>query len=329
MFAAGVPLDRSLHLLGDQTDDKKIAAVARDISEKISGGVPLYLAFEQQKDVFSKLQMAMLRVGERTGELETVLFRLADYEEKRRGITMKVRSALTYPAFLLLITSFMLIVLPPYMFQGLFAMLESQKMELPLITKVVLALSNFVRGPLFWLLVILVVAAGAALLPQLLKNKSFQLQLARLIGQTPVLGRLSVVLASTRFARALEIQLAVGEGPLQSLSIAAMASSNPVLEDAIGEATEALKSGATLVDSLEATQFFHPTFLSMLRAGEESAELPDIIARTASMYEEELDYAMETFTDLLEPMIMLFMGVLVGVGVMATMLPMVKMLQNL
>jgi type IV pilus assembly protein PilC len=328
MFSAGVPLIRAMDLLGDQTEDPRMAAIARRIAHEIGSGHTLSRAFQVHRRAFTKLQLGLIRVGERTGQLQRVLYRLADYEEKRRGISMRVRSALTYPAFLLAITSFMLVVLPPYMFQGLFTMLESQSVELPLITKIVLAVSNFIRSPGFWILLIVGVVALALALPKFVNNPDAQMVVSKALVQVPVVGNLYTILATARFARAMELQLLVGEGPLTGLSVAAQASGTPILEESIVDSIDALKSGCSFVESLERADFFPPTFLSMLGAGEESASLPDVMQRTADMYEKELEYAISTFTDLLEPMIMLFMGILVGIVVVATMLPMVNLLQN-
>lgn len=329
MFRAGVPLSRALSMLAGQSEDRAMAGVAADIEEKVARGVSLQAAFAGHAGVFGPLQLAMLRVGERTGQLETVLFNLADYEEKRRGLAMRVRSALTYPGFLFLVTTAMLVVIPPFLFQGLFSMLESQKMELPLLTRVVLAVSHFIRSPFFWVLCGTVGVVGAASMPKLAHYPLVRLRAAEWLLEVPVLGKVYRTISTTRFARAMELQLVVGESPLNSLKIAAQASGNPVLEESMPRGLEALKEGCTLVESLEMTEFFSPSFLSLLRAGEESASLPDIMGRTAKMYEEEVDYAVDAFTNLMEPLVMLWMGTMVGVVVVATILPMVKMLQNL
>jgi type IV pilus assembly protein PilC len=329
MFSAGVPIDRALQMLSEQSEDQRMANIAADINQRINQGIPLHTAFQQQRQAFSHLQLALLKIGERTGRLEKVLHRLADYEEKRRHINMKVKSALTYPAFLMIITGFMLIVIPPYMFQGLFAMLESSSTELPLITKFVVAVSNFIRTPYFWLLVIVSVLSLVLALPKISEHGETKLHLSKLILQLPIAGDLFRILGTTRFARALELQLQVGEAPLTGLPIAGMASDNPVLQESILSCVDGLKSGSTFVESLALADFFPNAFLSMLRAGEESAQLPDIVGRSAEMYEAQLDQAIDTFSNLLEPLVMLVMGVLVGIVVVATMLPMIKMIETL
>lgn len=328
MFGSGVPIDRALQLLSTQSDDKRMCAVAADINKRIGQGLPLSAAFECQ-GVFTGIQLGLLRVGERSGRLQTILGRLADYEEKRRDLTMKVRAALTYPAFLVVLTTFLLVVIPPYLFQGLFAMLEDSKVELPLISRVVVALSAFIRSPFFWLLCLAAGVSAALVFPRLAREPGFREKMAVLTLKLPVAGHFYRVLVTTRFARALGLQLDVGEGPLAGMGMAAKASGCQVLEARILDSVASLKGGATFVESLAAADYFADSFLLMLRAGEESAELPDIMGRTTAMYEGELEYAIETFANLLEPLIMLSMGIIVGIVVVATMLPMMKMIQTL
>ncbi len=329
MFGSGVPINQALGLLSTQSEDKRMASVAAEIDRGIGQGLPLHAAFERQGHAFTGIQLGLLKVGERTGELEQVLVRLADYEEKRRQLMMKVRSALTYPAFLMALTTFLLVVIPPYLFQGLFAMLEDSDVELPLISQIVMAVSSFIRTPDFWVLCIAALVAFFIALPRLARNRAFQVGMIEVILRLPVMGRFYRVLVTTRFAQAMELQLEVGEGPLQGLPVAALAAACPVLENKIPDSLASLKGGATFVEALEAAEYFPDSFVLMLRAGEESAELPDIMARTSAMYQSELDHAIETFANLLEPIIMMVMGILVGIVVVATMLPMMKMIQNL
>lgn len=329
MVASGVGLDRSLDHLSLQSDQASMGPVCAELARRVSTGTPLSNAFAAHSKVFTQLQIRMLAVGERTGNLDLVLARLATYEEKRRGTTMKVKSALTYPLFLVVLATFMLIVLPPYMFGGLFQMIASSGVEPPLITRVVMALSHFIRSPFFWILTFVGLVAASKLGPPLWANPSVRRETFERLGGAPVVGPFLQVLATARFARALELQLQVGENPLVGLAMACEASGNPVLAGNADEIVAALKGGETLVDSLKGCGFFPRTFLDLVRAGEESAQLPDMLGRSADMYEIDLDQAIDRFTALLEPMIMLVMGSIVGVVVIATMLPMMTLIQNL
>lgn len=303
--------------------------ICADLARQVGGGSTLSRAFAAHSQAFTHLQIRMLAVGERTGNLDLVLARLATYEEKRRATTMKVKSALTYPLFLVVLATFMLIVLPPYMFGGLFQMIASSGVEPPLITRLVMAVSDFIRSPLFWLVAGALFVSALKIGPRLWQRPDVQREIFERLDRTPVVGSFLKTLATARFARALELQLHVGESPLVGLAMACGVSGNPVLADSAEEMVAALKGGETLVDSLKGCGFFPRTFLDLVRAGEESAQLPDMLGQSALMYEADLDHAIERFTALLEPMIMLVMGSIVGVVVIATMLPMMTLIQNL
>lgn len=329
MIQAGVSLNRSFELLGKQSEDQRMGAVAQQVARRLDAGVGLAQAMAMETEAFSPIQVRMIQIGERTGTLDDILANLADYEEKRRTTTMKVRSALTYPLFLLVLSTVMLVIVPPYMFGGLFALIENSATEPPLITKLVLAVSHFIRSTFFWVLALLGGCAAAALGPRLLRQPAVRTALARQLLAIPVLGRTYRVLGTARFARALQIQLEVGETPLAGLRMGAEASGNPVLEENIQASVEALKAGDPIVESLRRADFFPAAFLHVLSAGEETAQLPAMMGKMAEIYEAELEAALDAFTSLLEPLVMLVMGGIVGVVVIATMLPMMQLLQNL
>lgn len=165
--------------------------------------------------------------------------------------------------------------------------------------------------------------------PRLWRQPRVQRAVFERLGKAPVVGLFLQTLGTARFARALELQLHVGESPLVGLTMACGASGNPLLDESSDDIVSALKSGETLVDSLKGCGFFPRTFLDLVRAGEESAQLPEMLGRSAAMYETDLDQAIDRFTALLEPLIMLVMGSIVGVVVIATMLPMMTLIQNL
>jgi type IV pilus assembly protein PilC len=303
--------------------------LSADLGRQVSGGIMLSRAFAAHSQAFSQLQIRMLAVGERTGNLHLVLGRLATYEEKRRATTMKVKSALTYPMFLVGLASFMLIVLPPYMFGGLFQMIASSGVEPPLLTRLVMTISDFIRTPWFWLALSASLVAIVKLGPRVWERPRVRHEVYQKLLRAPVFGLFLPTLATARFARALELQMQVGESPLLGLKMACAASGNPVLEDCADEIVSSLKGGETIVDSLKVTKFFPRTFLDMVRAGEESAHLPEMLERSANMYETDLDHAIDRFTAPLEPLIMLVMGIIVGIMVVATMLPMMTLIQKL
>ncbi|MBI3929149.1 MAG: type II secretion system F family protein [Armatimonadetes bacterium] len=329
LFESSVHVSRALELLGRQSDDRRMAAVAADLAARIHSGVSMSQAMALHPMTFTGIQLRLMQIGERTGSVDGILARLAGYEETRRRTTMRVKSALTYPAFLFVMATTMLILVPPFLFEGIFRMIANSGIEPPLITQIVVGISNFIRGPIFWVLLGVGMAVLVIFGPRLVRQPGVEMWLCTTALRIPALGRSLRMLAVSRFARAMELQLEVGETPLRSLELAAQASGNPVLTDRIERAVDGLRDGLTLTQALDRTEFFPRPFIHMLTASEESARTVSMMRRMAEVYESEVEAALDTFTALLEPLVMLVMGVIVGVVVVATMLPMMHLLQNL
>lgn len=329
MQRAGVGLGRCFKLLSEQSDDKAMGLIAKDLGLRIDSGVSLSAAFGTHKQAFSVLQVRMLQIGERTGNIAEVVHELAEHEEKRRNIELKVRSSLAYPCFIAVAAMVMVMILPPFMLGGLFKMIENSAVKPPLLTTMVVGFSHLMQNPVSWIAFALLGFAAVSGWKAIHRNPSTALSFSEKLLTVPVLGRVYRLVGLTRFSRALAVQLEVGESPLSALKLAAEASENPYLVHRIPEALEELKNGNTIVGSLEVTAFFPKGFLHMLRAGEETAQTAEITERLSAMYETELECALETFTSLLEPLVMLGMGIVVGIIVVATMLPMLQLLQTM
>lgn len=329
MTRAGVRIERALQLLGEQEDDPRMAEVCRSLQTNISHGKSLSTAMSQWPDVFSSLELRLVQVGEMTGNIDRILERLANYEESRRSVTMRVKSALTYPAFVFALAMAALVILPPYLFGGLFKLIENFGVEIPLITRVVLVFAKVVSNPIFIAVLAAGVVAGFKILPVLLRRPDVQLKVAGFSLRVPVIGAALRTIAVTRFARALEIMMNCGVTLDQGLQLSMAASGNPVLIQRLPRALERLRGGATLREVLEETSFFGQGFLSMTSIGEESGKLPALLSRLAQMYEMELGYVLETLVAALEPLMLLVMGLLVGLFIVATMLPMMQVIRAL
>lgn len=316
MFEAGIPLTRSLEVLCAPGEDPYLPTIVRDLARRLGAGSSLSQALAAHKEVFPPLILRMVHIGERTGTLGHVLGRLADYEEKRRQLELRLRSALTYPCFLAVLGCAMLLLLPAFLFGGLFKLLAQSGAQPPLLTRMVVGLSRALASPLTW-----VALAGVS---------AWAWQRRAALARLPVVSRVVRVAALNRFARALELQLQAGESPLTGLKLAAEASQHPELLARIETAVAGMRDhGDTVVGSLDRLDWFPRSFLHMLRAGEESARLPDLLGRLADVYEGELECTLEAFAALLEPFAMLVMGSIVGIIVVATMLPMMQVLQTL
>lgn len=329
MVTAGVTVDRSLDYLADQVDDPKLSEICRGMSQRIQGGFPLSAAMNCYPQAFSRLQLRLVQMGEKTGLLDNVLQELSRYEEKERALVLKVKSSLGYPAFIFVIAMVMMLLVPPFLMKGMFGLIEGSGVEPPLLTVVVMKVTTFLRTPLFYALLTLVVGGGAYLGPMWMRRAENRKRLAQALMKVPALGRVYRTVAVARFCRALSVQVECGMNPLGALPVSAEVTENPLLVEAIRSATGRLSEGEGFAPSLESTGFFPKLMLNMVQAGEESASLGELLHKAAEMYEAEVDHVLDTFTALLEPAIMIFIGVMVGTLVLATMLPMAQVIENL
>ncbi|MBT9588366.1 type II secretion system F family protein [bacterium] len=329
MVLAGVTVDRSLDYLADQVDDDKLAYICRGMSERIQGGYPLSAAMNCFPRAFSRLQLRLVQMGEKTGLLDQVLLELSRYEEKERALVLKVKSTISYPAFILVVATIMMVTVPPYIMKGMFELIAGSGVEPPLITVVVMKITTFLRSPAFYASFAALAALLWFILPAWLRQHKNQRTVAIWVSKIPGLGKVYHSLALARFSRALSVQIECGMNPLGSLPISAEVTENPLLMDSIKAATERLSQGESFAASLEATEFFPKMMLNMVQAGEESASLGELLHKAAEMYEAEVDHSLDIFTAMLEPAIMAFIGIMVGTLVLATMLPMSQVIENM
>lgn len=329
MFAAGVRIDRALRLLAEQTDDLFMAEISNGLCQSVSAGAPLSLAMAAWPDVFHPMEQRLVQVGETSGHLDHILDRLSTYEEKRRTIGMRVSGALTYPILLFVLAMIALVFVPPYLFGGLFQLIETSGVPIPLLTRCMLVGSKAVSSPIFLAAMAVVCVVVGRLIPGMVRNPTLRLQFYELALRLPVLGNALRIITVTRFARALEVLLGVGVSLDQSMEMAFAAADNPVLAKRLGRTVVALRAGATMSESLEDTGFFPRAFILVVAVGEEAGKVPTLVSRLADIYEVELEYALESAIAALEPMMLLFMGIVVGVVIIATMLPMMTVIQHL
>lgn len=327
MFAGGVTIDRALSLLSVQ-DDKAMAAVSERMAEQVRAGNSLSAAMARNENAFTKMHYKLVQVGEATGNLELILDQLSTYEEKRQATTMKVKSALTYPCFLFAACCLMLIILPPYMLGGIFEVIKQSGGELPLVSKVVLGAAMWMRTPSFYFVLAIFLVGGFFLGRKVWTEEGPRKAIQRWALDAPVMGKLVRSLGMSRFARAWSIQVAVGVAPVSALQLAAESTMDPCLEEDISYSVTALRDGCSMQASLDASGYFPSLFLQMVSVGEESGGLEQMVSRVADIYEQQLEHTLDTLTALLEPFVMLVMGCIVGLIVVATMLPMMQMLQS-
>ena len=329
LFDAGVTLPRSLRILQEQVKDKALSDALGKIEERVLSGISFSQAVKEWPFLFSDHCRRTIEVAEAAGALPQVLKRLAEFEERSYQTELLFRKALIYPFWIMLVCCVFVLWVPPYLFGELFRLLENSGVELPLISQLVLGFSKVVGSPFFYLFCLVLVILAQRTVVAVRDNPRNQYRLFLLMHHSPALRSHLVALATCRFARCLELMSEVGVPITQTLKLAGNASGDPVLMRRMPEAIDLLIHGATLETSLEATDFFSPTFLSTVRLGQESGSLSEVMSKIALLYEAELEYRAAVLIGALEPLAMLMMGLTVGVFIIATMSPLMSLIQSL
>lgn len=341
LIDAGLPLLRSLRTLLRQERHLGLKAAMTNLAESVEAGSTFSEALAQHPKIFNKLYVNMVKAGELGGVLETVLRRLAEFQEKSQKIKGKVISALVYPIVVLVIAvgilAFLLLFIVPK-FEKIFADMLQGK-PLPMLTQFVIDTSRFVQY-LCWPPS---VSPGALPIPYLpiaiaalvfgykifAASSAGAVMLDRVKLRMPVFGDLLTKTSIARFSRTLGTLVSSGVPILQALTITKETAGNVVISDALARVHEAVKEGESMVAPLESSGLFPPMVISMIQVGEETGQLPDMLTKVADVYEEEVDVAVAGLTSLLEPIMIVFLAVVVGTIVIALFLPLVSIIQGL
>jgi general secretion pathway protein F len=273
--------------------------------------------------VFNPIHVNMVKAGETGGALGVILRRLADFSERRMKLKKRVESALTYPIFLLLISTLILIFLMSFVMPKVIGIFKGMELALPLSTRILIGATYFAQH-FWWLVLGGLVAAAAGLSVGVRTEKGGRLW-DRIKLRVPMMGRLHHKAVIARFTRTLSILLRSGVPLVEALEISRLSMGNRVMEGAVEEATRQVGEGSDFTTPLKRTGRFPPLVTQLIRAGEQSGELEDMLEKAAEVYEEDVEAAVSALTSIIEPVILLFMGALVGFMVMAILLPIFDM----
>jgi type IV pilus assembly protein PilC len=320
MINSGLTLLRSLSILADQTSNKELARIVGEVRRDVERGSALSAALAKHPKAFSRLYVAMVRSGETGGSLDVVLLRLATTIEKQVELRRKVKSAMTYPVvvgiIVILILMAMLIFVVP-MFKGMYADLNA---KLPLPTMILLAVSNGFKK--FFPLVFLGAGFGIWSLKRYVATPAGRRQLDAFKLRVPVFGQLAHKTALARFSRSLAALVRAGVPILDALDIVAETAGNTVLAEAAADTQAAVKAGESLARPLEAHPVFPPMVVQMIAVGEETGALDELLEKIADFYDSEVEATVDALTSLIEPLLIVVMGVAVGGMVIALYMPM-------
>lgn len=325
MVDAGIPLVGSLDALQEQMESKGFKNVVKRVRDDVEGGQSLSEALSKQPNVFSSFFVNMVKAGESSGNLDEILDRVAIYMEKTIALIRKVKSSLIYPAVVvtmaILITTFLIVKVVPT-FESIFA---SIGVSLPLPTLILINISHLVRR--FLLVLVIALGLGIFAVSQAIKTDKGRLAFDIFLLKIPVIGKLLRKVAIARFARTLSTLLKSGVSILTALEIVGKTSGNKVIESAIVQTKMSIKEGESIAQPLTASKVFPPMVTRMISVGEQTGKLEEMLGKVADFYESEVDAAVSGLTSLIEPLIIAFLGIVVGGIVVSMFLPIVKLVE--
>jgi type IV pilus assembly protein PilC len=329
LIDAGLPLLRGLRLIVRQEKNPALKKAAQEISDTIESGSTLAEALAGHTKIFNKLYVNMVRAGEVGGVLDTVLLRLAEFMEKAQKIKSKVTGAMVYPIVVMVMALGILLFLMTFIvpkFADIFKdMLEGQ--SLPALTQAVMAASNVLTQQLPYVAV--GVVALVIVIRILAKTRLGGFVLDRFKLNMPLFGSLISKTAISRFARTLGTLMSSGVPVLQALSIVRETSGNEVVARAIQVVHDSVKEGENMAGPLASTKVFPPMVVGMVEVGEETGKLPEMLTKIADNYDDEVDAAVQGLTSIIEPVLIIFLAVVVGTIVIALFLPLIAIIQKL
>jgi type IV pilus assembly protein PilC len=327
MINAGLPIVRSLNVLSEQTSNPKLQEVLIAVRKDVESGFALSEALRKHPKVFNRLYVEMVRAGEVGGILDIVLMRVASQLEKDQELRRKVKSAMSYPLVVLVIAllaaSFMLIFIVPIFAQ----MFEDLGGTLPLPTRVAMGLSQVLTGP-GGLLIAAAAIGGVIFFLRWIKTEPGRKVWGRTVLKLPVtIGDIIQKVALARFARTLGTLSAAGVPILQSLEITANSAGNWVIENALLKSRDAIREGSPIYKPLESEPVFPPMVTRMISVGEETGDIDGMLTKIAEFYESEVDAAVKSLTSIIEPLMIVVVGGIVGGIIIAMYLPMFQIFE--
>ena len=324
MMGAGVPMVQSFEIVANGMDNKSMRDMVNGIKAEVESGSNLTNALRKYPNQFDELFCSLTEAGEQSGTLETLLGEIASYKEKSESLKKKIKKAMFYPIAVLIIafivTAILLVFVVPQ-FEDLFVGMGG---DLPAFTKMIVTASEFMQK--WWYVLFGGVGLAVWSLTQAKKrSKAFSELLDRLILKAPVFGEIVVKAAIARFARTLATMSKAGVPLVEAMESVAGVAGNSVFEKAILKMKDEAATGQRLTTSIESSGLFSNMVVQMVAIGEESGSIDDMLAKVADYYEEEVDNAVDAMTSLMEPMIMAFLGVVIGGLVIGMYLPIFKM----
>jgi type IV pilus assembly protein PilC len=327
LIVAGLPLLRALELITKQERNPAFKAILANVADSVSQGNNLSEAMQAHPKVFDKLFVNMIRAGEAGGVLDKVLDRLAKFREKAERIQKKVKSALVYPGVVMSVAIIIVYILMVKVVPSFQKLLDGQKTEMPPLTKLVIGISQLLT--VYWWATPILVFGVYFLLKQWLSSEKGKELFDRMIFRLPKVGTFVQIVSVSRFARTFGTLMASGVPILQSISITRDTLDNVVIAKSLERVHDRVRDGEPLSVPLEQSGVFPQMVTSMIQVGEETGQLPEMLNRVADIYDEEVDNAVTALTSIIEPVLIVFLAVVVGSIVLAMFLPLIALITKM
>lgn len=319
LLKSGVPILSCLNILAEQSEDYYFKRILSEIKEEVKNGKTLSAALSRYPDVFAYLYIALVKAGEDSGKLEEALLRIADYRRKQEEMVSNIRTALTYPALMGIVGMGTVIFMLVFVMPRLLKIFSRLGQSLPLPTKILIQISDFLRQGWFW---IIVVIFGLMFLIKFgRRSKKERQALSAIKLHLPIFGNLILKSELARFSRTLELLLKSGIQLLKAIDICNPVLGNELIRQQLKIAYKNIEQGQTLGSTLRNAKLFPKFMVNLVSVGEESGRLEEALQELATSYELETDEGIKVLTTLLEPLLILVMGVVVGFIIIAMLLP--------
>ena len=316
---AGLPLEEALQAVSEHTEKPRLKSIILGVRAKVLEGHSLASGLDEFPHAFPAVYRATVMAGEQAGQLDSVLDRLADYTESRHGLRQKVAQAMVYPVLLTTIALFIIVVMLIVVVPKVVGVFETTGQKLPIMTRVLIAISEFVQN--WWFLLIAIVVGTVIVVIRALKNEDVRRRVHAWLLRAPIFGRVTRGLNTARFTRTLSILTASGVPALEALRISASVIANLPMRAAVEEAAVRVREGGAIGRSLAQSKLFPPMSVHLISSGEASGELDSMLERAANHQESEMDSLLATMLSVLEPLLIVIMGLVVLAIVMAILLP--------
>lgn len=325
MLNSGISIIQCLDILRLQFDNKRLRTIINEVYELVQKGASLSEAMRQFKKIFPELLINMIEAGEASGNLDTILGRMAEHYEKDTRLRRRIQGAMVYPIVLSFITVAVVIFLLTFVMPTFIDMFANSDIDLPLPTRILIGASNFIRDQ--WYIVIGFVLLISLIVRHMMKTDGGRHFFDNIKLTLPIIKNLNIKVATTRFTRTLSTLLASGIPLLNGMEITSRVVSNKVIEKAILSVREDIRKGYDLAGPIKRTKLFPPMVDNMIRIGEESGSLDDVLRRTADFYDEEVEMTIQKLMSMLEPALIVFMALIIGAIVISIVVPMFDMYQ--